>query len=178
MRKTIRIDALSRDSIKLAKKELRDYKKRLDNKCRSVVSRLITVGIKTAKLNCGEYGDMITFSRDIHSKDHIVVGKLIAVGKPKVGLRGGVEIEIDPLLLAEFGSGWEARVLDKVDGVGQGTFPGQTHAFDPRGWWYYNLDDGESYHTYGEAPTHPMHAAMLAMIFDVNKVLREVFADG
>lgn len=176
--KKIEVSIYSHKSIMAAKSQLRKYKKELDNKARSVVSRLITLGIKTARVNCGEYRQVIAFSREIHGSGHNMDGRLIAVGQPVLRMRGGEMIAADPLLLAEFGSGFEAEVLDPVPGVGQGTFPGQTHAFDAEGWWYLSTDDWEYHHSYGEAPTHPMHAAMLAMIFDINRVLKEVYGNG
>lgn len=179
MTTTIKIDLFNKESIRQAKKELKEYKKNLAKKCETVVSELIEVGITTAKLNCGEYGDVITFSKEILAKNaNGVRGRLVAVGAPVFRMRGGELITVDSLLIAEFGSGFEARVLDKVAGVGQGTFPGQTHAFDPRGWWYTDVETGETIHSYGESPTYPMHSAMLAMIFDVDRVLREVFGNG
>ena len=175
--KTININLNEEGSIKTAKSELRRYRKDFHTKTRSFVNRLITVGIKTARMNTGKYGEVIAFERDIRQKDNEILGKLIAVGQPIYGMRKGELVEANPVLLAEFGSGWEAKVLDQPVGlsVGQGTFPGQTHAFSPQGWYYVNLEDGETYHTYGEAPTFPMHSAMLAMLFDIDRIAKEVF---
>lgn len=178
MRKTINIDLNKKNSVRDAIKQLRAYKSELHRKCRTFVSRLATVGIETAKLNCGEYGNVITFSRDIDSRyAGGAKGRIVAVGTPVARLRSGETIYMNPLLMAEFGSGFEARVLDKVEGVGQGTFPGQTHAFDPMGWWYTD-EDGETHHSYGETPTYPMHSADIAMILDINRIAKEVFGGG
>lgn len=179
MTTTIKIDLFSKDSIRQAKKELKKYQKSIEKKCEKVVSKLLDIGIKTAKLNCGDYGDVISFSKEITRADNNVKGTLLAVGTPVLRLRGGEMIGMNPLLMAEFGSGFEARVLDKVPGldVGTGTFPGQTHAFSPNGWYYTDMN-GETHHSEGESPTHPMHSAMLAMILDVNNVLQEVFGNG
>lgn len=176
---TIKIDLFNKDSIRQAKKELKEYKKNLAKKCETVVSELIKVGITTAKLNCGEYGKVITFRKEIPSKDsNGVIGRIVAVGTPVYRMQSGEQVAVDPLLMAEFGSGFKTEVLDMVPGVGQGTFPGQTHAFDPRGWWYTDIETGESVHSYGESPSHPMHNAMLEMIASVDRVLREVFGNG
>ena len=163
-------------SIKMAIRNVKKYQDKINSKCEQVVNRLADIGIETARLNCGEYGTYITFSKEVKGTATGANGKIIAVGTPTERGRNG-EYIIDPLLMAEFGSGWKAKVLDKVDGVGQGTFPGQTHAFDPRGWWYSDKD-GKSHHSYGEAPTFPMHSADIAMIMEVNKVLKEVFGNG
>lgn len=170
--------SLSEFGIRKAIDALNDYNRQLHNKCAMFVDKMAEVGIATAKLNCGDYGNVITFSKQLTvDAGYGANGKLIAVGTPISRLRGGEVIEADPLLLAEFGSGWNAKVLDKVEGVGQGTFPGQTHAFDPRGWWYVD-EDGESHHSYGEAPTFPMHSASIAMILEINRVAKEVFGNG
>ncbi|MBR1631357.1 MAG: hypothetical protein IJ680_05830 [Paludibacteraceae bacterium] len=169
--------SLSDFGIRKAVDALKDYDRQLQNKCAMFVDKMAEVGIATAKLNCGDYGNVITFSKQLSVGEHGANGKLIAVGTPVFRRRGGETIEADPLLLAEFGSGWNAKVLDKVDGVGQGTFPGQTHAFDPRGWWYVD-EHGESHHSYGESPTFPMHSAAIAMLFDINRVAKEVFGNG
>ena len=177
MTTTISIDLSSVKSIRNAKKQLERYRKELNKKCEKVVKRLAEIGIKTAKLNCGEYGNVITFSKEVAGSNTGATGRIVAVGRPVIRVRGNTTFEVDPLLMAEFGSGWEARVLDNVGGVGQGTFPSQTHAFDPNGWWYTD-ENGVSHHSYGETPTHPMHSAMMAIIFEVNGVLREVFGNG
>ena len=165
-------------SVKMAIRNIRRYQKQLDEKCALAVQKLADVGIATAKLNCGAYGDKITFTKEITNGNHKVVGRMIAVGHPMMRMQKGQAVEVDPLLLAEFGSGWEAKVLDNVAGVGQGTFPRQTHAFDPQGWWYVDIETGESIHSYGESPTFPMHSASIAMIFSINDVLKEVFGNG
>lgn len=178
MSKRISINLNKSGDIQAAIKELERYNKDLTRKCRAVVQRLLEKGIETAKMNCGDYGAVISFSKKVVGSDGVVKGELIAVGAPVARLRGGTTIEMNPLLMAEFGSGFEARVLDPVDGVGTGTFPGQTHAFDATGWWYTDIETGESHHSYGESPTHPMHSAMLSMIFEVNAALEEVFGNG
>lgn len=165
-------------SVKMAIRNIKRYQEQLDEKCTLFVQKLADQGITTAKLNAGEYGHYITFSKVITNSRHETVGRLIAVGTPMERIRKGQTIFVDPLLLAEFGSGWESKVLDNVDGVGQGTFPGQTHAFDPQGWWYIDATTGEKLHSYGEAPTYPMHSASIAMIFAINDVAREVFGNG
>lgn len=166
---------LSQDGIESAIAQLQAYKQTLSEKCQLAVERLADLGIKTAKINCGEYGDVITFSKDVYGVDGGAKGRLIAVGEPVFRIRNKQLITMDPLLMAEFGSGWEAKVLDPIEGYGQGTFPGQTHAFDPHGWYYTDVETGEQHHSYGESPTFPMHSAMIAMLFEVERVFKGVF---
>lgn len=176
MAKRIKISLNDASSIDRAISALKQYKIELQNKAIMFVSELAQVGIETAKVNCGEYGDRISFSRSTKLTPDGAEGKLIAVGSKIAGFRGKDIVYADALLLAEFGSGWEAEVLDDVPGlvVGQATFPGQIHASDPDGWWYLGAD-GEYHHTMGVVPTHPMHSAMIAMVFDFQKVARKVF---
>lgn len=164
-------------STKMAIRNLKRYHKQLQEKCNLFVDKLLDEGISTARLNCGEYGQFITFTKSFGGNKDTVKGTLTAVGTPVIRERGNKVYEVDPLLMAEFGSGWEAEVLDNVSGVGQGTFPGQTHAFDPRGWWYTD-DSGNTVHSYGESPTFPMHSASIAMLFAIDTTIKEVFGSG
>lgn len=163
-----------RGSLDRAISDLQRYKVELQNKCIMFVSELAQVGIVTAKANCGQYGDRITFTREVRLTPNGASGKLVAVGSKIAGFRGEEIVYADALLLAEFGSGWEANVIENVPGVGQGTFPGQIHATDPDGWWYLG-EDGVYHHTYGEKPTYPMYNAMVAMISDFQSVAARVF---
>jgi hypothetical protein len=84
--------------------------------------------------------------------------------------------------MAEFGSGWEASDASGQPnaeaarrlGMGQGSFPGQTHAFDKDGWWYKDLD-GEWHNTTGITPSMPMWNALIAMENDIVNVARQVY---
>lgn len=165
-------------SVKMAIRNIKLYKRQFDEKCILFVQRLADEGIEVAKLNTGKYKPYITFSKEVTGSNNVVIGRLIGVGTSVERIRNKQVIFADPLLLAEFGSGWEARVLDNVSDVGQGTFPGQKHAEDPQGWWYVDVETGESVHSFGEEPTFPMHNAALAMILAVNRVAREVFGNG
>ena len=88
---------------------------------------------------------------------------------------------LSPILLAEFGSATYAEVLFDVEGVGQGTFPGQTHAFEDS-WWYKEWDEngkGEWKRGRGVTPTHPMYHAKMKMYEQIYNVARKVFrTDG
>lgn len=160
-------------------KDLQNRKLTLKEQCKEFVSRLADKGIETAKANGGEYGNLIMFSKEIEDTVSGAKGIMLATDGTKIvrewKYKGGTKTaEVSPLLMAEFGSGWLAKNLDGVEGVGQGTFPGQTHAFDPYGWWW-TTPDGKKHHSKGEAPTFPMHAASVAMIMEINDVAREVF---
>ena len=60
-------------------------------------------------------------------------------------------------------------------GYGPGTFPGQMHAFDEKGWYYWDEGLQSWRHTYGIEATMPMYAATLKIREAVESVAREVF---
>ena len=82
--------------------------------------------------------------------------------------------EVSPLLMSEFGSGWLAEVLYDIQGVGQGTFPHQKHAFDEEG-WNWTTPDGVTHHSMGEPPQPTMFSAIVEMQNSIEEVAREVF---
>lgn len=184
--KSIRCSLTKKGSLERAIKELEAYKNSLNQKAEELVNRLIEVGIQTAKDNSGQYAGMIKFTKQLNPTVDGCDGILIATDGQKIvkewyaSKKNGLEhknvrsYEVSPLLLAEFGSGWLANVLDDVSGVGQGTMPDQKHAFDPDGWYWYD-DKGEKHHSIGEAPTYPMHSASMAILFEIDKIAREVF---
>lgn len=174
---------LSAQSLLKAADEVRKYRASLEDKCREFREQLVKVGIDSAKANCGAYAGMIMFyQQDVSSN----MTMLIAVDNAKIvrtwyaskrdALAGKNprSYSVSPLLLSEFGSGWLSKVLFDIDGVGQGTMPGQTHAFDANGWFWYD-EDGVKQHSEGEAPTHPMYAASMAMLVEIENVARKVF---
>lgn len=76
------------------------------------------------------------------------------------------KIEGKNILFAEYGAGVAASTdVHPTGKYGQGTYPGQTHAFDPNGWYYVSTETHKNrlvyrspegfnvYHTFGNAPT-------------------------
>lgn len=176
---------LSAESLAKAATEVERYRKSLDEKGRMFRQKLIERGIEVAQENSGEYAGYISFTFDTGSGDvSYLVGKGEKIHR-EWRYRGGTKgYDVDPLLLAEFGSGWLSEVLFAVDGVGQGTMPEQKHAFDQDGWRWVdrNPKDGipmkngwYAHRSKGESPTHPMYHAEMAMLEDVAKIAREVF---
>ena len=172
--------SLNSKSINKAIKELDAYQNELMKKCKTVVERLAEVGIETAVNSTLNFGSFITFTQKIESQERDrITAVMLAYDSHKVKrqwLRYGevVEAEISPLLMEEFGSGFEALNPMNVPGVGQGTFPGQTHAYDEGGWWYMDLN-GEWHKSTGEKPGMPMYAARVRMSLSIDRILREVF---
>lgn len=173
--------SLSPSSLDKTIKDLEKYKATMIRKLRLLVDQLIEVGIDSGIANSGQYEGMIVFRRMVVDNIDGVEGVLVATDGVKLikewKYQGGIkQAEVSPLLMAEFGSGWLAKVLDNVEGVGQGTFPDQTHAFDANGWWW-ETPDGEKHHSYGEAPTYPVHSALYTMIFEVERIARGIFRE-
>lgn len=161
-------------------KQLEDYRDNvLPNKCRELVIRLAEEGIVVGKQNVGGFGKYITFSMQTDpQKDGcraIILasenGKIISSWQTADGIKTA---EVSALLMAEFGSGWGAENPKKIPGVGQGTFPNQSHAFDREGWYWIDLD-GNLNHSYGVTAKMPMYKASLKIIEICSMVARDVF---
>lgn len=167
-------------------KELTSYKSRLTDKCRELVSRLADEGIRIGLANRGDFGARITFLKKLDPVRNgcraVVLGtssplrvQWYSYGKVK-------EADIMPILMAEFGSGPKASDAsgqpnaDKARelGMGQGTFPGQTHAFDDS--WSWQDLEGVWHTSSGTEPSMPMFKAAMEMRMRVNEIARAVFS--
>lgn len=171
---------LSKSSIKKALRGVRNYENTLRLKSQLLIERLLEVGISVAYQHTGKYEGYVEFTKEIDIGDKQVVGVLIGRDlKPFISewkFKGGKRsVEVSGLLMLEFGSGWLADVRWDVPGVGQGTFPGQTHATDPDGWWWEDLD-GHKHHSIGEVPQYPMYNADMRMIEQIDAIAKEVFS--
>lgn len=181
MKLSMRLDTKSIDK---AIKELERYKDSLSIKTEMFVNRLLDEGIKIAQSNAGGYGKRISFTKEVEGGER-VVGFLIGKDTSKIEVEWDFygtkkTAELSPILMSEFGSATLAEVLFDVSGVGQGTFPGQTHAQESS-WWYKEWQDdrkGEWKQGHGVKPTHPMYHADMEMLQSAERIAREVFKDG
>lgn len=175
----ISFNLLSLSAIEEAKKELEQYKESLNKKCQTFVELLSAKGVITARENVGQFGEYIVFTQEtnpiidgckcvMYASD---TGTITRSWQTKDGIKTA---DISPLLMTEFGSGFKAKNPKNVAGVGQGTFPNQTHAFDKEGWYYQSLD-GVWHHSTGIEPTQPMLKAFEEMFLIVQKTASEVF---
>lgn len=170
---------LSVSSLNDLKKQLLDYKAELADKCEIFVKRLADEGITVGKQNVGGFGKYITFSMQTEPRKDgckaIILasenGKIISSWQTKDGIKTA---EVSPLLMAEFGSGWGAENPMNVPGVGQGTFPNQSHAYDKEGWYWIDLD-GNLNHSYGITAKMPMYKARLEIVKKVTTIAKEIF---
>lgn len=156
------------------------YKLRISEKSALFVERLLDVGIKVAYQHTGRYTGYVEFTKETENGNKQCVGMLIGKDtKPFVStwiLKDGTkrQAEVSGILMSEFGSGWLADVIWSVPGVGQGTFPGQTHAENANGWFWTDTA-GKEHHSIGEAPYYPMYNAEMAMLEQINSIAKEVF---
>ena len=188
--------SLSTKEISNAIKDLKAYKKSLQTKCETFVARLADEGITVAQMNTGDYGQYITFGKEVEPQKYGAKGIMYAtsgtlrstwlVKDPVTGETRHRSADISPLLMAEFGTGQFAASDDKTKelGMGRGSFwpnanyypdkPEKNHALQQDGWWYMDLD-GEWQHTEGQEPSSPMFNACLDMEIKLFKIAKEVF---
>ena len=171
---------LSISGIEQLKKDLLDYKNNtLPNLLKQYVEALAKEGISVGEQNVGGFGKYITFSIKTEvSEDGCKAlmlasetGKIISTWKSYGEIKSA---EVSPLLMAEFGSGWGAENPMQVPGVGQGTFPGQTHAFDKEGWYWLDEDDNLNY-SRGITAKMPMYKASIRIQEIAKKKAKEIF---
>jgi hypothetical protein len=133
---------LSASSLKRLAKDFKSYVGTLDYKCDMMVERLISVGIPVVEANMqgfdGDSSHTFNYYFEIHRSEGYAYGKFI--------------VENEDILFIEFGAGihfnkGESHPQAKELGYGVGTYPGQTHAFDDEGWWYW--DGIRRHHSFG-----------------------------
>lgn len=182
---TVISGSLSVAGIRSIQKQLKQYKKRLIEKCQVFVEQLALRGIAVGEANLGQFEKFITFSVETEQHGDGVKAIMYATNSGIIHSQwlnldenGNTivrEEDVSPILMAEFGSGLRANnVTARKFGMGTGTFPHQTHAEDPEGWWYMTLD-GEWHHSYGVTPTMPMAKAQIEMLDQIDTVAKEVF---
>ena len=171
---------LSVKGIEQLKKDLLDYKNNtLPNLLKQYITALAQEGISVGKQNVGGFGKYITFSIQTEvSKDGCKAlmlasenGKIISTWKSYGEIKSA---EVSPLQMAEFGSGWGAENPMQIPDVGQGTFPGQAHAFDKEGWYWTDEDDNLNY-SRGITAKMPMYKASIRIQEIAIKKAKEIF---
>lgn len=187
MKKQISFNAWSLKSVEAAMRALKAYQRDLRSKCEQFVIKLSERGIEVAKARLAdtqneegkELSQYVTFTTELSPVENgakaIMFASSGSVTRQWVTKDGERSVDISPILMLEFGSGvyGDSDHASKF-GMGKGTFPGQTHAEDPSGWWWQTLD-GEWHHSRGIPASMPVDKAMNAMIEKVYEVAREVF---
>ena len=170
---------LSVNGIEALKSQLLQYKDELPTKCEKLVSRLLQSGVSVSKARISEspLGKYVTVTTNISADKMGCKGILLAKGTVKEQ-EGYAPFSI--LLAIEFGSGVRynptPNPLSAKMGYGVGTFPGQIHAMDPGGWYFWSEEKQQWIHSYGVKATMPMYNADMEIIQNVVKFAKEVFA--
>ena len=188
MPRTIVLDLNAKGGILNCKKGLRNYKRTFSNRCDQFVRKLAEAGYRVAVLNKNAIGTH-------PSGDELQYGQYIEFevrhGKTSAGAEGalagipatlyamwineeGIQIRVvNPLLMAEFGSGQFADDSNFKIGMGIGTFPMQKHAFEE--FWQWQDIAGELHDSSGVQPTAPMWKASQEMKKQILSIARQVF---
>ena len=192
-------------NVKLDSNELNELARKLDVyatrfelKIRTFLKMLADLAIDVAQTNEGDFAGLIVYSKVFETNEGGQTVKMVAKSDPITRAWYASSIsnevrteEISPLLMAEFGSGHKAiSASGEAEGMGgQGTLNLYHHAFDSNGWyWWTDEPNGDSdaqlvndtngrfkYHSYGQAPSQPLHNAVMACIREVEGIAREVF---
>ena len=170
---------LSVNGIEALKSQLLQYKDSLPIKCEKLVSRLLQSGVEVsqARINESPLGKYVTVTTNISANKMGCKGVLLAKGAVKEQ-EGYAPFSI--LLAIEFGSGVHFNptpnpLISSEFPYGVGTFPGQVHAMEPGGWYFWSEEKQQWIHSYGVKATMPMYNADMEIIQNVVKYAKEVF---
>lgn len=160
---------LDKNDIKGLIKILDNYNNYLPWKCELFIKRLAEIGINTID---AKYGSGMGDS----SKDHKCEFQFDGQGNIT---SGRILVTGEDILFIEFGAGihfnnGKAHPKAHELGYGVGTYPGQTHALNPGG-WFYKDDSGVLHHSLGTEASMPLFNASLDMIANIEKIAEEVF---
>lgn len=172
---------LSVREVQNAIKELWQYQSDLNRKCEELCRRLTAEGMLIAQAHIGSsgFGKYIHLGSEITPQQAGCKAILYMEDTTKIKsewqtLEGVQSAEVSPSLMIEFGSGLKAENPAGIAGVGTGTFPGQTHAENPSGWWYMDLNN-VWHHSTGVSPKMPMYFAGKELREKVVAIAREIF---
>lgn len=159
---------LSKKSIDNAIKQLEEYKESLLDKNELFVKKLAKLGADIAE-------QQIHMADGDSNKYHDLQITTHSFGTYSEAI---IKLAGEDILFIEFGSGIHYNPSDPKHaekfGYGVGTYPGQTHAFDPNGWWYRD-SAGDTHHSYGTRATSPMLKASMMIIHEIRRIAREVY---
>lgn len=159
---------LSVGSVENARKQIQDFKKNLLTKTEVFLDRLSQIGIEVIQTN-------VALSTGADDKN---VDITTDISRDGATTKMTMHISGKSLLFIEYGSGirfnqGNIHPWAHEHGYGVGTYPGQTHALDPNGWYY--REGGVLHHSYGTEATMPVYKAYMEMIKRADEVAKEVF---
>lgn len=175
-RKTIKVDIFNPKSIQDCIKQIESYRDDLPRKCQEICRRLAEEGVRVADaaINSVPIGKTITLTTDINPSKMGCRAIMKMTGRETRTEDGRI---FYTALAIEFGAGirYNPTANPKASefGMGVGTFPGQTHAFEDK--WHYLGDDGEWHVSHGVQASMPMYHAFSEMTKSVDKIVKEVF---
>lgn len=178
MAKKILKSDLSISGIKALQKELEKYKDSLTCKCRLLVEKLAEIGINVAETRIGKspLGKYAAIKTDITEEQAGCKAILIATGET---FEHEGYAPFNTLLAIEFGAGIKYNSDENPKapefGMGVGTFPDQTHAFDKNGWWFWDESKKAWVHSYGVKATMPMYKASVEIQQKIVEEARKIF---
>lgn len=146
---------------------LRDLE--LKEKADELCNRLASIGAVKASLG---------FSRAVYTGENDVSVSVEEIGDGRFAITAAGAVA----LIVEFGAGITmggGHPMAARFGYGPGTYPGQTHAFDPAGWWIPKGKSGggsdEYRHTYGNPPSMTMYNTARDLREEIQRIATEVF---
>lgn len=161
------------------KRQLLQYKDELPTKCEKLVYRLLQSGlaVSQAKISESPLGKYVTVTTNISAEKMGCKGILLAKGSVKE--QDGYA-PFSMLLAVEFGAGAHFNptpnpIISSEFPYGVGTFPGETHAMEPGGWYFWSEEKQQWIHSYGVKATMPMYSADMEIVKNVTKIAKEVF---
>lgn len=162
---------LSKASVDKAIAQLREYLDSMNDKNARFVEELAKLGIPIID-------DKIAESIGDAEKYHDTQIKIHSYGDYS---EATLSVSGQDILFIEFGSGKYYNPSDPEHagqfGYGVGTYPGQTHASDPDGWWYRD-ETGAPKHSKGQQATSPVLQASHEIIANIRKIAREVYGSS
>lgn len=192
---------ISLDPNKLLKvaDELREYAREFEEKVKAFTEACADHGIMIAQMHEGDFAGYIAYSKKFETGDNEYTVYIAASSSDisrtwYTSATGGntKTASINPLLMAEFGSGFKA-LEDIPAGVnaGQGTLNTYGHAFQSYGWswWSDNASDQQGaqmigaskesgrwlFKSTGTPPSRPLHNAVQSLIDDVEGIALSIF---
>lgn len=163
----IEINALSEKSFDKAIRKIEDYAESLEVKASLLCEKLASIGATKVSME---------YSRAFYTGPTDISVSVEAISDTEYKIIAAGET----VLFVEFGAGVTyggGHPLNGEFGMGPGTYPGQKHAMDPKGWWLPKnkyASDGNR-HTYGNPPTMSMYNTGKDLRKEILRIAQEVF---
>lgn len=178
MARKFKVDILSQSSIKNLQKELTKYRGSLQDKSVELAKRLSDIGLRVTdlKINESPLGKYVSVQSSISEEEAGCRAVIMTTGK--IFQSPGFP-PFNVMLAIEFGAGIhyndKENPYSKKMGFGVGSFPGQMHAFDKEGWFYWD-DTAQGWrHSYGVKATMPLFYAYNEIFEKAKAAAKEVF---